>query len=93
MRQSKPGRLETAPTGRPLGRHCFKQGQGRAGRILPLPGSESVYLFLEFTILIGAMPCPVDSVLGASASHNKVPLSPSIGYYKNTIPMTTHGGN
>ena len=50
MRQSKPVRLQTAPTVLPLGRHCFQLCRCGAVRKPHLPGVESVYLFLEFTI-------------------------------------------
>ena len=44
MRHSKPVRLETAPTGLDWMRRSWKQR-------LPNTGAESVYLFLEFTIV------------------------------------------
>ena len=39
-----------APTVLPLGRHCFQLCRCSAVRKPPLPGNESVYLFLESTM-------------------------------------------
>ena len=50
MGHSKPVRLKTAPTVLPFGRHCFQQCRCGVVRKPHLPGGESVYLFLEFTI-------------------------------------------
>ena len=51
MRHSKPVRLETAPTVLPFGRHCFQQCRcGAVGNRTYRVG-ESVYLFLDFTII------------------------------------------
>ena len=48
MRHSKPVRLKTVPTGLLYGRRCFQLRRFNPPR--HLPGGESVYLFLEFTI-------------------------------------------
>ena len=48
MKHSKPVRVETAPTVPLFGRRCFQLRRFNLPR--HLPGVESVYLFIEFTI-------------------------------------------
>ena len=49
MKHAKPVRLLTAPTGLLFGRRCFQLRRFNPPR--HLPGGESVYLFLVFTII------------------------------------------